>query len=178
MFRDNIGDTSMTSMATTAVDVEYLDGIETHKIPDHSMFLRTFGQPEMRPILIVEVKRLSFRVANRPMTINDLSFNIFDVHVLAYATGLAKNAVNQVLKQLECVFDQYNANSVPFLDALIIVGPYYQRITARRPTVSQPNIKLEYCGGTKRFFSDNLSDISASFNEDWKEICQSHGLSN
>lgn len=176
MLIDGLGDASMSSRGTTRIEGEYLDGVESHKIPDHTMFLRTIARPHIRPVLIVEVKRFTFLRTRRATVVDDLDYDIFGEDVEIRATGVIKSTIKQLKQQLACVFGEFGPDMISFVDALIVVGPYYQRYTVQRPTPLQ-DIHVEFNeDDIKRIFKDDLSDMSEAFYEDWKAICRSHEL--
>lgn len=175
MRMDGLGDTTMSSRASTAITGYYRDGVKMHRIPDHSMFLRTRSHPEMRPILIVEVKRLILKETRRPLSINDLGYSVFSDIVRDHANNVITTAENQVKAQVKCVFGEFGPDSISFVNALIVAGPYYQRYTVARPSAGQP-IVLNPTSTTRELFNHSLSEITDDFYEDWKDICRSYDL--
>lgn len=172
---DGLGDTSMSSRASTGIDGCYRDGVEIHKIPDHSMFLRTITHRDIRPILIVEVKRLSPSETRRPLSINDLDLGVFSDAVRKHAKVVIAAAGSQVKAQVKCVFGEFGPDSISFVNALVVAGPYYQRYIITRPEDGQ-RIVLRPESAMKELFDHSLSEITDDFYEDWKDICRSYDL--
>lgn len=104
MLIDGLGDARMSSRGTTRIEGEYLDGVESHKIPDHTMFLRTIARPHIRPVLIVEVKRFTFLRTRRATVVDDLDYDTFDEDVEIRATGVIKSTIKQLKQQLARVY--------------------------------------------------------------------------